>query len=130
MRQAGSTDTEQLELFEKSRAAADRGDWMAFFMLMGGPATAPRHMPLRPAYVERDALNNPKQRNRAKKAIHKATQNQVEKRGFSFVEVLAECPTHLKATPEQAEKWVEDVGLDNVYRNWAERPDLYGPQYR
>ena len=53
LREAGSTDTEQLELFEKSRAAADRGDWMAFFMLMGGPATAPRHMPLRPAYVER-----------------------------------------------------------------------------
>ena len=29
-----------------------------------------------------------------------------------------------------AAKWVEDVGLDNVYRNWADRPDLYGPQYR
>ena len=28
------------------------------------------------------------------------------------------------------EKWVEDVGLDNVYRNWADRPDICGPQYR
>ncbi len=64
-----------------------------------------------PVYVERVALFNPKQRNRAKKAIHKALQNQVEKRGFSFVEVLAECPTHLKMTPEQAEKWVEEQML-------------------
>ena len=53
LREAGSTDTEQLELFEKSRAAADRGDWMAYCMLMGGPETPPRAMPLRPAYVER-----------------------------------------------------------------------------
>lgn len=53
VREAASTDTEQLELFEKSRAAADRGDWMAYCMLMGGPETPPRAMPLRPAYVER-----------------------------------------------------------------------------
>lgn len=55
LRDAGPTDTEQLELFEKSRAAADRGDWMAYCMLMGGPTTAPRDMPLRPAYVERES---------------------------------------------------------------------------
>lgn len=53
LREAGSTATEQLELFEKSRAAADRGDWMAYCMLMGGPDTAPRDMPLRPAYADR-----------------------------------------------------------------------------
>ena len=53
LREAGPTDTEQLELFEKSRAAADRGDWMAYSMLMGGPETAPRDMPLRPAYADR-----------------------------------------------------------------------------
>ena len=84
-----------------------------------------------PVYVERVALFNPKQRNRAKKAIHKALQNQVEKRGFSFVEVLAECPTHLKATPEQAEKWVEEkmlpmfplgVKKDETREPWWDRP--------
>ncbi len=53
LRDTGPIDTEQLELFEKSRAAADRGDWMAYCMLMGGPETAPRDMPLRPAYVAR-----------------------------------------------------------------------------
>ena len=61
-----------------------------------------------PVYVERVALYDNKQRNRAKKAIRKAVQLQVEKKGFSFVEVLAECPLHLKQTPAEAEEWVKN----------------------
>ena len=61
-----------------------------------------------PVYVERVALYDAKQRNRARKAIHKAVQLQVENRGFAFVEVLAECPTHLGMTPLEAEAWVKD----------------------
>ena len=61
-----------------------------------------------PIYVERVALFNAKQRVRAKKAIKKAVRLQVENKGFSFVEVLSECPTHLKMTPLEAEKWVEE----------------------
>jgi 2-oxoisovalerate ferredoxin oxidoreductase beta subunit len=61
-----------------------------------------------PVYVERVALYNPKQRNRAKKAIKKALQMQVENRGYAFVEVLSECPTHLKLSPAESEKWVEE----------------------
>ena len=48
-----------------------------------------------PVYVERVALFDAKQRNRARKAILKGLTLQVENRGFSFIEVLAECPTHL-----------------------------------
>jgi 2-oxoisovalerate ferredoxin oxidoreductase beta subunit len=54
------------------------------------------------------ALFNAKQRVRAKKAIKKAIRLQVENKGYSFVEVLSECPTHLKMTPVEAEKWVEE----------------------
>ena len=61
-----------------------------------------------PIYVERVALFDNKQRNRAKKAIKKAIQLQVDNKGFSLVEVLAECPTHLKATPTENEKWVKE----------------------
>jgi 2-oxoisovalerate ferredoxin oxidoreductase beta subunit len=61
-----------------------------------------------PVYVERVALFNAKMRVKAKKAIKKAIQLQVENKGFSFVEVLSECPTHLKMTPLEAEKWVEE----------------------
>jgi 2-oxoisovalerate ferredoxin oxidoreductase beta subunit len=61
-----------------------------------------------PVYVERVALYDAKQRVRAKKAIKKAVELQVQNRGFAFVEVLAECPTHLGKTPSEAEAWVRD----------------------
>jgi len=61
-----------------------------------------------PVYVERVALFDAKNRVRAEKAIRKAISLQVENKGFSFVEVLAECPTHLKMTPLEAEKWVKE----------------------
>jgi 2-oxoisovalerate ferredoxin oxidoreductase beta subunit len=64
-----------------------------------------------PVYVERVALFDPKQRGRAAKAIQKALRMQVENRGFSFVEVLAECPTHLRMTPLEAERWVKEQML-------------------
>lgn len=60
-----------------------------------------------PIYVERVALFDTRNRAKAQKAIKKALRMQVEGKGFAFVEVLAECPTHLKMTPEQTEKWVE-----------------------
>jgi 2-oxoisovalerate ferredoxin oxidoreductase beta subunit len=61
-----------------------------------------------PVYVERVALFDNKQRHRAKAAITKAVRLQMENRGLSFVEVLAECPTHLKLTPVEAERWVKE----------------------
>jgi 2-oxoisovalerate ferredoxin oxidoreductase beta subunit len=61
-----------------------------------------------PVYVERVALYDAKRRVKAAKAIKKAIGLQVESKGFSFVEVLAECPTHLKMTPLETEKWVKE----------------------
>jgi len=61
-----------------------------------------------PVYVERVALFDAKNRVKAEKAIKKAIRLQVEGKGFSFVEVLAECPTHLKMTPVETEKWVKE----------------------
>ena len=64
-----------------------------------------------PVYVERVALFDAKNRVKAEKAIKKAIRLQVEGKGFSFVEVLAECPTHLKMTPVESEKWVKEKML-------------------
>jgi 2-oxoisovalerate ferredoxin oxidoreductase beta subunit len=61
-----------------------------------------------PIYVERVALFNARERGKAERAILKALRLQVENKGFSFVEVLAECPTHLKMNPEETEKWVQE----------------------
>jgi 2-oxoisovalerate ferredoxin oxidoreductase beta subunit len=61
-----------------------------------------------PIYVERCALFDNKQRVRARKAIKKALRLQVENRGLAFVEVLSECPVHLKLSPTEAEAWVKE----------------------
>ncbi len=60
-----------------------------------------------PVYVERVALFDNKRRYKARKAIKKALQLQVENKGFSLIEVLSECPTHLHVDPTEAEQWVE-----------------------
>jgi len=61
-----------------------------------------------PIYVERVALYDNKQRMRAKKAIKKALQLQVENKGFAFVEILSECPIQWKLTPTESENWVKE----------------------
>ncbi len=66
------------------------------------------------SYVERCALFGQKERKRAKTAIKKALQMQVEGRGFSFVEILAECPTHWGLSPQDSEAHVRDV-LSKVF---------------
>lgn len=89
-----------------------------------------------PVYVERVALFNAQQRNRARKAITKALKLQVENRGFAFVEVLAECPTHLGMTPSQAEEWVKDkmtavfpLGVKKDVDNPPEHPRIGAPVF-
>jgi len=60
-----------------------------------------------PVYVERVALTDPKNHMRARKAVRRALQNQVEDRGFSFVEVLSACPTGWHVTPREGIHWLE-----------------------
>jgi 2-oxoisovalerate ferredoxin oxidoreductase beta subunit len=61
-----------------------------------------------PIYVERCALFDNKQRVRAKKAIKKALRLQLENKGLGFVEILSECPTHLKLSTGETEQWVKE----------------------
>ncbi len=59
------------------------------------------------AYLERVAVNNVANVKKAKAAIKKAFQNQLDGRGFSLVEVISTCPTNWGVTPTEALKWVE-----------------------
>ena len=59
-------------------------------------------------YIERVAVNNVKNVRNAKKAIKKAFQNQIDKKGFSLIEVVSTCPTNWGMTPVNALKWLED----------------------
>ena len=64
-----------------------------------------------PEYIERVAVNNVKTIKNAKKAILKAFKNQVEKKGFSLIEVVSTCPTNWGLTPTDALKWVDEKML-------------------
>lgn len=60
-----------------------------------------------PAYIERVALTDAKQHMRTRKAVRRAFKNQMEGRGFSFVEILTACPSNWKLSPQEAIHWVE-----------------------
>jgi len=60
-------------------------------------------------YLERVSVSSPKNILKAKKAIKKAFENQIEGKGFSLVEVLSQCPTDWGKTPEESIKWIDDV---------------------
>jgi 2-oxoglutarate ferredoxin oxidoreductase subunit beta len=59
-----------------------------------------------PVYIERVSLDSPKNVITAKRAIMKAFRNQVDRKGFSFVEALSLCPTDWGMTSLQAAEWV------------------------
>ncbi|MFH1841690.1 MAG: 2-oxoacid:acceptor oxidoreductase family protein, partial [bacterium] len=61
-----------------------------------------------PTYIERTALGNSKQIMKTRKAIRKALKNQAEGRGYSFVEILAPCPTGWKMDSPDARDWVRE----------------------
>ena len=59
-------------------------------------------------FVERVAVNNPANIRKAKAAIKKCFQTQIDRKGFGIVEVLSSCPTNWGYTPADALKWLED----------------------
>ena len=61
-----------------------------------------------PEYLARVTVNSVKEVRRAKAAIKKAFQNQVDKKGFSLVEVLSACPTNWGLTPAAALRWIDE----------------------
>jgi 2-oxoglutarate ferredoxin oxidoreductase subunit beta len=59
-------------------------------------------------YVTRQAVENPANVRKAKKAIRKAFENSAQKKGTSFVEIVAACNSNWKMPPVEANKWMED----------------------
>ncbi len=62
-----------------------------------------------PEYLERVAVNSVVNVRRAKKAIKKAFENQINGKGFSMVEVISACPTNWGMTPEKALAWIDSA---------------------
>ena len=60
------------------------------------------------AYAERVSVDSVPNIRKAGAAIKKAFKCQVEKKGFSIVEVLSACPTNWGLTPSEALQWLRD----------------------
>ena len=75
-------------------------------------------------YAERVSVADIPSLNKAKKAIKKAFTLQQQRAGFTFVEVLATCPTNWGKTPVQAVEWLKENMIPyyplGVYKDTAE----------
>ena len=61
-----------------------------------------------PVYVERCALSSVKNIMTARRAVRKAIQNTIDKKGFSFVELLSGCPVNLKMKAAQMNDFLDN----------------------
>lgn len=59
-------------------------------------------------YVTRQAVHTPAAVRKAKKAIKKAFENQKLNKGVSFIEIVSNCNSGWKMTPNQANQWMVD----------------------
>ena len=59
-------------------------------------------------YVTRQSVHTPANVRKTKKAIEKAVQCQLEKKGLSFVEIVSNCNSGWKMTPLESNKWMEE----------------------
>ncbi|MFU0781914.1 MAG: Pyruvate:ferredoxin oxidoreductase or related 2-oxoacid:ferredoxin oxidoreductase, beta subunit [Thermoanaerobacterium thermosaccharolyticum] len=60
------------------------------------------------SYIERVSVYDVKHILQAKKAIKNAFTAQLNKKGFSMIEVLSSCPTNWGLSPNEALKWIKD----------------------
>jgi 2-oxoglutarate ferredoxin oxidoreductase subunit beta len=59
------------------------------------------------AYIERVSVDTPANIRRAKRAVKKAFEVQLQGLGFSMVEFLSTCPTNWGLAPKEAIKWLQ-----------------------
>ncbi len=59
-------------------------------------------------YLERVSVHKPANVRAAKRAVKKAFLTQIDKKGFSMVEIVSMCPTGWGTSCEDSIKWIED----------------------
>ncbi|MBD3164229.1 2-oxoglutarate oxidoreductase [Candidatus Woesearchaeota archaeon] len=62
-----------------------------------------------PMYIERAAVNNAENIKKTKEAIRKAFRCQMEGKGYSFVEVLATCPTNWHKNMKDSLRFIQEM---------------------
>ncbi len=61
-----------------------------------------------PSFIKRCSVDSVKNINDTKNAIKKAFQNQIDKKGFSLIEILSTCPTNWGLSPVEALDWLRE----------------------
>jgi 2-oxoglutarate ferredoxin oxidoreductase subunit beta len=76
--------------------------------LMGNPLKITELIAQLPGtlYVTRQAVHTPAAVRRAKRAVRKAFENQKLNKGLSFVEIVSNCNSGWKMTPNQSNEWM------------------------
>lgn len=64
-----------------------------------------------PAFIARCALDSPAHINEAKKALRKGFENQLNNKGFSFIELMSNCPTNWGMSAEKTIEWMRENTL-------------------
>lgn len=67
-----------------------------------------------PVYIERCALSSVKNIMAARRAVRKAIQNTIDKKGFSFVEFLSGCPVNLKLKAREMNEFL-DTKMSKIF---------------
>lgn len=61
-----------------------------------------------PVLVARTSVSSPIHIRETKRLIQRGLQAQIDKKGFSFIEILSMCPTNWHMTPVDSAKWIEE----------------------
>lgn len=73
------------------------------------------------ALAQRVTLDTPKHIREAKRALKKGFQNQVDKKGYSIIEIVSSCPTNWGLSPQESLEWMRENMLPyyplGVYRD-------------
>lgn len=77
-----------------------------------------------PSYIARVAVHDPMHIVKAKKALKKAFQYQVDNKCFSLVEFVSNCPTNWGMTPEESLKWLKDNMLPYYKLGELKTPEM------
>ncbi|MBN2546286.1 MAG: 2-oxoglutarate oxidoreductase [Spirochaetes bacterium] len=62
-----------------------------------------------PYFIARCKVTNSKSIMQTKKILKKAIGYQINKKGYSFIEILSNCPTNWGMKPKDSNKWIQEV---------------------
>ncbi len=84
------------------------------------------------SFLARTSLSSPKDVSQTKEALKKGFKTQIEKKGFSLIEVLSPCPVYWRMSPLESLKFIEEKMTQTfplgVFKDWEKTVSAPGGQ--